>query len=341
MKNPPEVSVIIVNYNGVHLLKECLESLQGQTFKDFEIVLVDNASTDGSVAFVKNAYPDVTVIENRENLGYGGGNNAGIRQSHGRYVVLLNNDTKVDPQWLEKLMGPAERDDRAGMCASKIMNYYHPEIIDNAGLLIYRDGVARGRGRLEKDAGQYSHEEEVIFPSGCAGLYRRDMLEEIGLFDEDFFLYVDDVDIGFRARLAGWKCIYAPEAVVYHKYSATTEPYSSLKAYLVERNRIWVVIKCFPAGLAIASIFPTLLRYLMQGYGIVTGKGAGSRLVRTGSGAGSIRILVRAYVSAFRKFGKMQGKRQQISKTRKVSTGEIASWFRKFGIGVKELALKD
>lgn len=334
-------SVIIVNYNGAHLLKECLESLQGQTFKDFEIVLVDNASTDGSVSLVKDTYPEVTVIENRENLGYGGGNNAGIRQSHGKYVVLLNNDTKVDPQWLEKLVVPVGKDNGVGMCASKIMDYYHPEIIDNAGLLLYRDGVARGRGRLEKDTGQYSREEEVLFPSGCAGLYRKDMLEEIGLFDEDFFLYVDDVDIGFRARLAGWTCIYVPEAIVYHKYSATTEPYSALKAYLVERNRIWVVMKCFPAGLAFASIFSTLLRYLMQGYGIVTGKGAGSRLVRSGPGAGSAGILVRAYVSAFGNAGKMLGKRKRISKTRRVSIGEVVSWFTKFGIGVKELALKD
>ncbi len=335
------VSVIIVNYNGAHLLKECLESLRGQTYKDFEIVLVDNASTDGSVSLVKDTYPEVTVIENRENLGYGGGNNAGIRQSHGKYVVLLNNDTKADPRWLEKLVVPVGKDNGVGMCASKIMDYYHPDIIDNTGLLIYPDGVARGRGRLEKDAGQYSREEEVLFPSGCAGLYRKDMLEEIGLFDEDFFLYVDDVDIGFRARLAGWTCIYVPEAIVYHKYSATTEPYSALKAYLVERNRIWVVMKCFPAGLAFASIFSTLLRYLMQGYGIVTGKGAGSRLVRSGPGAGSAGILVRAYVSAFRNFDKMLGKRKHISKTRKVSIGEIASWFTKFGIGVKELALKD
>ncbi len=335
------VSVIIVNYNGRDHLAECLDALRVQTFRDFEIILVDNASTDGSVIFVTKTYPEVAIIENRENLGYGGGNNAGIRQSHGKYVVLLNNDTKAEPKWLEKLIGPVEKDQGVGMCASKIMDYYHPEIIDNTGLLIYRDGIARGRGRLEEDRGQYALEEEVFVPSGCAGLYRRDMLEEIGLFDEDFFLYVDDVDIGFRARLAGWKCTYVPDAVVYHKYSATTEPYSPLKAYLVERNRIWVVMKCFPARLAITSIFHTLLRYLMQGYGIVTGKGAGSRLVRSGSGAGSGMILLKAYVSAFRKFGKMREKRKQIRMTRKVSRGDIASWLRRFGIGLKELALKD
>jgi GT2 family glycosyltransferase len=336
----PLASVIIVTYNGLSHLKECLDSLRLQTLKNFEAVLVDNASTDGSVAFVKENYPEVRVIENRENLGYGGGNNCGISQARGRYVVLLNNDTKVDARWLERLCEAAEKDRTIGMCASKILDYYNPEIIDNTGLLIYRDGVARGRGRLERDAGQYSLREEVLLPSGCAGLYRREMLDEIGLFDEDFFLYVDDVDIGFRGRLAGWRCMYVPEAVVYHKYSATTEPYSPLKAYLVERNRIWVVMKCFPLRIAVASLFYTLLRYIMQAYGIVTGKGAGSRLVRSGSGFGSVLILLRAYLSAFRKFGIMVGN-AGTSWGQKSRQREISLWFRRFGIGARELALKD
>ena len=341
MKHSTEICVIIVNYNGLHLLAECLDSLREQTFRDFEVILVDNASTDGSVSFVTENYPDVKVVENRENLGYGGGNNTGIEASSAKYVVLLNNDTTVDARWLERLYEAAEKDKTIGMCASKILNYYDPEIIDNTGLLIYRDGIARGRGRLEKDRGQYALEEEVFFPSGCAGLYRRKMLDEIGLFDEDFFLYVDDVDIGFRGRLAGWKCTYVPDAVVYHKYSATVEPYSSLKAYLVERNRIWVVMKCFPLGLALASLFYTMQRYIMQGYGIATGKGAGSRLVRSDSGFSIVLILLRAYLSAFRKFGNMVRKRKHILAMKKVSKREISSWFTRFGIDVRELALKD
>jgi len=337
----PEISVVIVNYNGVRLLTDCLDSLRLQTFRDFEVIFVDNASSDESVVFVTDNYPEVKVIVNSENLGYGGGNNTGIISSKGKYVALLNNDTRVDARWLDRLHAAAEKDRAIGMCASKILNYYHPEIIDNTGLLIYRDGIARGRGRLEKDAGQYALEEEVFFPSGCAGLYRREMLDEIGLFDEDFFLYVDDVDIGLRARMAGWKCLYVPDAVVYHKYSATTEPYSPLKAYLVERNRIWVVIKCFPLGMAAESLFYTMLRYIMQGYGIATGKGAGSRLVRSGSGLASVFILLRAYLSAFRKFSNMVRKRKRIMAAKKVSKREISLWFRRFGIGARELALKD
>jgi len=337
----PSVSVVIVNYNGRALLKECLDSLGAQTLKGFEVILVDNDSTDDSVAFVMAGYPGVTVIRNPTNLGYGGGNNAGIRAARGKYAVFLNNDTEVDSRWLEQLVGPAERDASVGMCASKILNYYDRAVLDNAGLLMYRDGIARGRGRLERDAGQYDREEEIFFPSGCACLYRREIFEQLGEFDEDFFLYVDDVDMGLRARLGGWKCIYVPSAVVYHKYSATTEAYSPLKALLVERNRIWVMIKCFPWSMILASLFHTLLRYSLQGYGMVKGRGAGSRFVKSGSALGGVAILLRAYADAFAKYGIMMAKRRRIMSLRKVDNAAFREWFRRYGIGAAELALKD
>ncbi len=335
------ISVIIVNYNGRHLLGECLDSLRAQTFRDFETIVVDNASADGSAEFVKENYPEVTVLRNEANLGYGGGNNAGIRVSKGKYVVLLNNDTKVDPLWLQRLYEVAEKDTATGMCASKIMNYYQPGVFDNAGLVMYRDGIARGRGRLERDAGQYDSVEEVFFPSGCAALYSKAMLDEIGLFDEDFFLYLDDVDIGLRGRLAGWKCVYVPGAVVYHKYSATTEPYSPLKASLVERNRLWVVIKYFPLWMILTSPFHTFVRYVLQGYGVLSGRGAGSRMVRSHSVSGSIKVLFKAYLSALKGFGTIRGKRREMKKLKRVGDREMADWFRRFGIGAKEVALKE
>lgn len=336
----PLISVIIVNFNGLAHLEECLDSLREQTFRDFEIILVDNASADHSVPFVKDNYAEVTVIENRENLGYGGGNNAGIKASSGKYLALLNNDTKVDPRWLQRLVETAEKDEKIGMCASKILNYYHPEIIDNTGLLMYRDGIGRGRGRLEKDIGQYDAEEEVFFPSGCAALYRRAMLDEIGLLDEGFFLYVEDVDIGLRARIAGWRCFYVPEAMVYHKYSATAEPYSPLKANLVERNRIWVVLKCFPIRMILVSPFYTLLRYIVQGYGALTGKGASGRLMESTSIFKVLGILMKAYIAALGGFSKIRGKRREVMRTKKVSNREISGWFSRFGISAGELALK-
>lgn len=335
------VSVIIVNYNGSSLLQECLDSLREQTMKDFEVIFVDNASSDGSVEFVCRNYPEVKVIVSRTNLGYGGGNNLGIQEASGGHIVLLNNDTKADPRWLEFLVATAESDPEAGMCASKIMNYYEPETIDNTGLIMYRDGVARGRGRLEKDTGQYDAVEEVFFPSGCAGLYRREMLDQIGALDEDFFLYVDDVDIGLRGRLAGWRCLYAPSAVVYHKYSATTEPYSRLKAYLVERNRIWVVMKYFPLPMAAASICHTFRRYLLQAYGASTGKGAGGRFLKSASLPEVAGTLLRSYGAAFLASGKMLRKRRAAMRLKRVSNREFSRWFDRFGISARELALKD
>jgi GT2 family glycosyltransferase len=340
--NVPLVSVIIVNYNGVNLLEDCLGSLRGQAFRDFEVILVDNASSDGSLAFVRENYPEVKILQNRENLGYGGGNNVGIVMSKGKYLCLLNNDTKADPNWLQRLVEASSAGDKkVGMYASKILDYDHPEVIDNTGLVMYRDGIARGRGRLEKDSGQFRSNEEVFFPSGCAGFYKKEMLDEIGLFDEDFYLYLDDVDIGLRARMNGWKCIYVPDAVVYHKYSATTDPYSPLKAYLVERNRIWVVIKYFPLGMAMVSPLYSLVRYLLQAYGIVIGKGASSRLVKSGSVLQTAGILCKAYVSALGGFGKMVNKRRETAKLKRVSHREISEWFKKFGIGAREVAFKD
>ncbi|SPP99641.1 Glycosyl transferase, family 2 [Candidatus Sulfobium mesophilum] len=341
MNGQPAISVVIVNYNGLSHLQECLDSLRAQTFRDFETIFVDNASTDGSVEFVKNNFAELKVIRNEKNLGYGGGNNAGIRSAEGKYIAILNNDTKVDPDWLGMLFAAAEKGEGIGMCASKILNYYRPGIIDNTGLLLYKDGVARGRGRLERDTGQYDSEDEVFFPSGCAGLYRKGMLKEIGLLDEDFFLYVEDVDIGLRARLAGWRCVYVPRALVYHKYSATTEAYSPLKAYLVERNRIWVMMKCFPLSMIATSPFYTLLRYLLQGYGILTGRGASSRIVRSYSVWEGLKILMRSYSSAFMGCGKILKKRREIMGHKKVSGGDIADWFRRFGISAMEVALKE
>jgi len=337
----PAVSVIIVNYNGLPHLKECLDSLRRQTFEDFEIVLVDNASADDSVRFVKSNYAEVTVIVNLKNLGYGGGNNVGIKASSGKYLALLNNDTRVDARWLQRLVEAAEKDGTIGMCASKILNYYHQDIIDNTGLLLYRDGIGRGRGRLEKDSGQYDSEEEVFFPSGCAGLYLRTMLDEIGLLDEDFFLYVEDVDIGLRARIAGWRCIYVPEAAVYHKYSATTEPYSPLKAYLVERNRIWVVLKCFPLGMLLVSPFYTLLRYFMQGYGAITGKGASGRFMESVSVFKVLGTLVKAYVTALGGLARTLRKRREIMGLKKIGKSEFKTLFKRFSVGVKEVSLKE
>ena len=199
----PAISIIIVNWNGRHLLTDCLGSLRTQTYRDYEAILVDNGSSDGSVEFVRTQFPEVHLIVLPENRGFAGGNNVGIAAATGQYIALLNNDTKADPDWLSSLVNATASGSQVGMWASKILSYDAPTVIDNTGLLLYWDGLARGRGRLEVDSGQFDQQQEVLFPSGCAGLYRKSMLDEIGSFDEEFFAYADDVDLGLRGRLAG------------------------------------------------------------------------------------------------------------------------------------------
>lgn len=335
------VSVIIVNWNGRHLLGECLDSLMAQRFLDFEIILVDNGSHDGSVDFVREHYPAVRLIVLDENRGFSEGSNVGIRCATGRYVALLNNDTKADPGWLEQLVYAAEAAPAAGMWASKILSYANPRIIDNVGLLIYRDGLARGRGRLEYDDGRFDQAAEALLPSGCAALYRKAVLDEIGLFDEKFFAYADDVDLGLRARLAGWGCIYVPTARVYHKYSASSSSYSPFKVFLVERNRIWVLLKYYPIELILASPYYTVKRLLLQTYGAVTGRGASGKFAADQSVFSAALILCRAWVAALAAFPKIIRERHTMRHIRRIKRPALYRLFREFGISAFEIAMKD
>jgi len=338
----PLVSVIILNWNGKQYLKECLLSLKKQTYKNFEVILVDNGSTDGSVDYIRDNFGDfIKLIENKANLGFAEGNNIGIKNSSGKYILLLNNDTKADPLWVEELVKVAESDDKIGMCASKILSLDDPKIIDNVGHLIYKDGLNRGRGRFEYDQGQYDNIEEVFLPSGCAALYRKKMLDEIGEFDKDFFAYSDDTDIGIRGRLAGWKCMYVPGAVIYHKYSGSTSPYALFKAFHAERNRLWIAIKYFPLPVLLCNPYYTVLRTSLQFYGALTHEGAAGKFREKFSEWELFLTLLRAYFSALKGLPRMWKKRQDLTRLRRVSSNEIYHWFKEFRISVRELALKE
>jgi GT2 family glycosyltransferase len=338
----PLVSIIVVNWNGRAHLGECLNSVHNQTFLDFEVILVDNGSTDGSVEYVESHFAAMArILRNAENTGFSKGNNQGIKVARGQYIALLNNDARADSHWLEELVKAAQGDRSVGMLASKIYLQGARKIFDNVGHLIYHDGLNRGRGRLEEDHGQFDDMEEVLFPSGCAALYRREMLEEIGLFDEDFFAYGDDTDIGLKGRLAGWKCLYIPRAVVYHRYSQSSGPYSPLKAFYAERNRVWIAVKYFPLSLLLKSPFYTLWRFLLQGYGALTGRGAAGKFSQEHSRWRLLRILVKAYVSAIQGLPRMWKKRNEMKKLTRVSEEEIRGWFTRFGISATEISLKE
>jgi GT2 family glycosyltransferase len=235
------VSVVIVNFNGKKYLKDCIESLYAQTFQNLEIIVVDNASSDNSVDHLKSCYPDVVVIENPYNLGFAGGINTGIRKARGSFIFTLNNDTWVDCHCIERVVNAMTKNERIGMCATKML--FPDNRINSAGLCISRSGAAWDRGIFEEDNGQYDISEEVFGPCGGAALFRQKMFDDIGLFDEDFFLYGEDVDVALRGQLTGWKCIFVPTAVVYHYHCGTTGFMSDLATYYGNRNVLWYPVK--------------------------------------------------------------------------------------------------
>jgi GT2 family glycosyltransferase len=342
MSSQPLLSVIIPNWNGKRFLEECIDSLKGQTFQNFETILVDNGSIDDSVEFAAKCYGDfIRIIRNDKNLGFTGGNNVGIQASKGEYIVLLNNDTWADPRWLEELARATRFDPPIGMWGSKVRSYYQRNRIEGVGELIYWDGLCRARGQYEQDHGRYDAMEEILFPPGCGAMYRKSLFDGIGLFDEDFFAYADDSEIGIRARLAGWKCLYVPAAIVYHKNSGSTGQYSPFKAFYVERNRFWITLKYFPLPLLFLSIFFTVYRFALQGYGALACRGAAGKFTKNYSPLRLMEILLKAYGSGFRYLPRMWKKRKELRLLRKVSYGEIFSWFRRFGIGASEISLRD
>ena len=247
----PFVSVIIINYNGRKFLDECIKSLHTQSYKDFEIIIVDNASIDDSIEIIESNFPEIRIIRNQLNLGYAGGLNAGIRVARGSYIMTLNNDTKVESRCIEYLVDVMARNKHIGMCATKML---FPDFrINSTGICISRSGAAWDRGMFEADEGQYDTVEEIFAPCAGAAMYRRAMFDEIGLFDEDFFLYMEDVDLAFRGHLAGWKCLYVPQSVVYHYHGGTAGFMSDLSVYYGNRNILWYPIKDFPLTLLLTS----------------------------------------------------------------------------------------
>jgi GT2 family glycosyltransferase len=308
------ISVVILNYNGKRYLEDCLTSVLSQTFRDFEVIIVDNGSSDGSAGYLETHYPWVKVVKNEKNLGFAGGTNSGIRQAKGEYILTLNNDTRMDSRFLEYLARVMKSDDSIGMCAPKML--FLDGSINSTGICLSRSGAAWDRGMSEPDIGQYDSPEEVFGPCAGAALYRKNMLEEIGLFDEDFFLYMEDVDLAFRGRLAGWKCFYVPDAKVNHVYGGTTGFGSDQSIYYGNRNIIWYVAKDFPVKLLIKSLPWIIGRNLaVVPYYARMGKG---------------RIILKSKLDSLRGLPRMLKKRGKV--VRKVQDGEIGrsiySWAR-------------
>jgi len=273
------VSVVIPTLTADSRLRECVESLGRQTRHDFEVIVVDNS---GKGLVGKNgSAPGARVIENSRNAGFGGAVNQGFRASDSPFVATLNDDAIAHPEWLDALVRALESRPDAGMCASQVRLFGEGRL-DSAGMLIAGDGSSkqRGHGRAPED---FPVAEETLFPSGSAALYRRQMVEEIGGFDDHFFLYCEDTDLGLRARWAGWKCLYVPGAVVEHHYSHSAGRASPVKAYYVERNRLFVLAKNFPFRMLLAAPAIAMARYWWHLRYLAAGRGSAARFRAEGN----------------------------------------------------------
>lgn len=243
----PRISIIIPNWNGAHHLPTCLEALRRQTRRDFEVIVADNASTDGSQALLARDYPEVRLVALPENRGFTGACNAGLRAARGDILILLNNDTEADPNWLAAIADAFERHPEAGLVASKMLLFDRRNIFHTAGDFYRVDGVPGNRGVWQPDEGQYEREEYVFSACGGSAAYRRAMLDEVGLLDEDFFYSCEDVDLAWRAQLAGWRCLYAPKAVIYHRLAATGGGVTA--SFYDGRNFLYIIAKDYPGSL--------------------------------------------------------------------------------------------
>jgi len=243
----PLLSVIIPHYNGVPHLATCFAALNRQTYPHLEIILVDNGSADDSVAFTRQNFPQVQIIELGQNLGLTGAINRGIRQARGEVLVPLNNDTEVDPRWAQALVDRLTAFPDAGIVASKMLLFTDRAKIHSAGDGFGTNGIPINRGVWQPDTGQFDADTYIFGGCGGAVAYRRAMLNDIGLFDEDLFMYLEDVDLNWRAQLAGYKAVFAPQAVVYHQLSATGG--GVFASYYTGRNTIWVLAKNLPAAI--------------------------------------------------------------------------------------------
>ena len=335
-------SAIVLNYNGRDFVLEAVQSLLDQDLPDVEVIVVDNGSADGSDADIERRFgARVRLIRAGRNLGFGAGNNLGIREARGRHILLLNNDAVAAPSLVREMVKAAEADASIGMVAARVLDYARRDVLDTAGHLLYPDGLNRGRGRLEEDRGQYDTCSTALFPSGAAALYTRRMLDDVGLFDESFFLYGDDAELGLRGRVAGWGCAYAPQAVAYHRYSRSAGAYSTLKAFYVERNRVLVLCKLFPFSSIALSPFYTLLRLALQAWGALSGRGAAGRLARERSLFHLAAVGVRAYLSALRALPGVARERWKARGRRRLSTRGFRRLLREFRLSAREAALKD
>jgi GT2 family glycosyltransferase len=322
-----------------------MESLSRQTRRDFEVIVVDN-SGQGLVRQVlvrqdlvcrNQTGPGLRIVENARNAGFGGAVNQGWRASTAPYLATLNDDAVAHPGWLDAMLRALENRPDVGMCASQVRFFGEPRL-DSAGMLIAGDGSSKQRG-FGRPPENFPVAEETLFPSGSAALYRRALLEELGGFDDRFFLYCEDTDLGLRARWAGWKCLYVPEAAVEHRYSHTAGGASPMKAYYVERNRLYTAVKNFPARMLWRVPFAACARYFWHLVSLLGGLGKTGEYRDAGHDEWLLPFLVfRAHAVTLFHLPRLLRERRRIAAGRKLTPLEFRKLAKGHAISLREIA---
>jgi GT2 family glycosyltransferase len=316
-------------------LEECLRSLESQTFGDFEVVVIDN-SAKRAADCASGARIQLRVIFNTRNVGFGAAINQAVRSSQAPYVAALNDDCRADSGWIQALIDCAEANPRVGMFASRVR--LNPSELDSAGMRIAADGSSKQRGHGDPPQ-DFDKPSETLFPSGAAAMYRREMLEQTGGFDEAFFLYCEDADLGLRARWAGWECLYVPNAGVEHRYSSSAGRASLLKAYYVERNRLYTIVKNFPLLLLLAAPFAAAARYFWHLISLFEGRGKAAEFRSGGLSPAWLPFLVfRAHAAVLYRLPRLLKERKRILGFRRVKRKQFEALLHRHRIRLRQVA---
>lgn len=337
--NTKKIAVIIVNWNGLKFLEDCLKSIYKQTYTNFEVYFIDNGSVDDSVDFVINNFSKVRVIKLEKNTGFAKGNNVGIQKAFMdqeiKYIFTLNNDTKIDKDCLFKLVSAIEVSPELGMVAPKMKFFYEDNLLDSIGVLISLSGGGANRGYKEHDLGQYDLSTNIFGVCAGAALYRRTALEDVvynnEFFDNSFFAYYEDLDLNWRLKLRKWNATACPEAIVYHIHSATGGHHTPFKSYYVNRNRYFLIIKNLPFRYLVLAIILTPYRYLkLLNSMFVKKSGTSYELKKNSSSIKPFLIVFKGFGSLFYNILPLLRKRYFIQRGRTVSLKEVKGWFIKY-----------
>jgi GT2 family glycosyltransferase len=331
-----KAAIVIVNWDGLKWLKDCLDAVYNQSYTNFDVYFVDNGSVDDSIDFVERNFPQAKIIKLEKNTGFTGGNNIGIKKALEDaivdYIVLLNNDTKVYPNWLLGLVSTAEKEEKIGMVSS--LSLFPSKTIQTIGLSLEKNfmhskvgGISLGCGYSPED---FPEELEIFAPSGVSALYKREVLEKTGLFDDLFFAYAEDLDLGLRARLFGWKALYCPDSKLIHYHSQTAGAGSPFKAFHVKRNSYFVAIKNLCLVDLLLFPFREFFWNLSQLKNMTHNNKSVESLASKIGKWGGIKLMMNVYFQVLLKTPKMFKERRSIQKSKSITCQELSGMFERF-----------